>query len=447
MNYSASIEQLRALGNELHGIKFDLETVGAILSDLGNPHQAVPSVIVAGTNGKGSTCAMLASILQRSGLRTGLYTSPHLVRVNERIVVDDETISDGDFAGRYTAVHETLPGLFARGLLVRRPSYFEMLTAMAFLHFARAGAQIAVLEVGMGGRLDATNVVEPLVSVITNVALDHEQYLGSTVGAIAVEKAGVIKAGRPAISGCEDEAAAEVVRTRCRETGSRLIDLPRAARVSNVRAVDGKYAFDLELNGDGYERIELPLAGSFQIKNAVAAVAAARVLQQQGIQLAAGAIKEGLSRARWPGRLEKISERPLILLDGAHNPAAAHELAGFIREQLTGRRVRLVYASMRDKGVEEITGALFPLAHAVYLTHPDLGRAAAPEEILRRSRVHLERLFIEPEPARALERAIEDSKEDDVVIAAGSLFLVGALLDARQRGELVECESGAHRPL
>lgn len=436
MNYAASVQELRALGNELRGIKFDLDTIVAVLGALGNPHQSVPAAIVAGTNGKGSTCSMLASVLRQAGLRTGLYTSPHLVRVNERIVVDGKEISDEDFALAFTKVHEAATTLLARGLIARRPSYFEMLTAAAFVHFASAGVAISVLEVGMGGRLDATNVVEPLVSVITNVALDHEQYLGSTVAAIAFEKAGVIKPGCPAISGCEDEAAVQVVAQRCRETGSDLLDLRQAAHVSNVRQHGRRNSFDLELGGVRYVGLMPPLAGRFQIKNAVAAVAAAHVLRKRGVSVSAGAIEEGLSGAVWPGRLQAIQARPLVLLDGAHNPAAAIELAGYIREQLRGRRLRLVYASMRDKAIEEIASVLFPLAHAVYLTRPDVERAATPDEILSRARVQPKRVVVEPVPARALEDAVEASAEEDVVIAAGSLFLVGAILEARRNGLL-----------
>lgn len=436
MNYAESLQALRKLGNELRGVKFDLETIAEVLSALGNPHRRVPSAIVAGTNGKGSTSAMLASIMHRAGLRTGLYTSPHLVRVNERIVVAGQEINDEDFAYAFTQVHGAASGLFAQGMIARQPSYFEMLTASAFVHFSRAGVEIAVLEVGMGGRLDATNVVEPLVSVITNVALDHEQYLGSTVEAIAVEKAGVIKPGCPAISGCEDEAAAQVIRGRCRKTGSDLLDLRRAARVSNVRPHGGRYSFDLELDDVQYRGMMPALAGRFQIKNAVASVAAAHVLRRQGMRVSAGAIEGGVSGARWPGRLHAICERPLVLLDGAHNPAAAAELAGFIRERLRGRRMRLVYASMRDKAIEDIASSLFPLADTVYLTRPGVERAATAEEILARLQVQHGHVVVEPIPARALGSAVEASAEEDVVIVAGSLFLVGAILEARENGLL-----------
>ncbi|MGH9397190.1 MAG: bifunctional folylpolyglutamate synthase/dihydrofolate synthase [Terriglobia bacterium] len=436
MNYAACINQLTELGQELRGVKFDLETTRSVLAALGNPHLKVSSVIVAGTNGKGSTCSMLAAILERAGLRIGLYTSPHLVRVNERIRVSGQDISDDDFAAAFTRVHQAAMELAGRGELVRHPSYFEYLTATAFLHFARVQVEIAVLEVGMGGRLDATNVTEPLVSVITNVALDHEQFLGGTLEAIAFEKAGVIRPGCPVVSGCEIEGPAEVIRRRCRELNSELLDLPRVAHVSNRRAHDGNFSFDLELDSSHYSALAPALAGGFQVKNAIAAVAAAQLLQRQGLPIPLRTIEEGLGRARWPGRLETIHRRPLVLLDGAHNPAAARELACFVREQLSGRCVRLVYASMRDKAIDEITEILFPLAHEVYLTRPAVTRAASPNEILKRARTQPERVMIDPDPPRAVEEAFQASEEEDVILVAGSLFLVGAILRAHRDGVL-----------
>ncbi|MGH9436080.1 MAG: bifunctional folylpolyglutamate synthase/dihydrofolate synthase, partial [Terriglobia bacterium] len=345
----------------------------------------------------------------------------------------------------FTAVHRAAVDLTRRGELARHPSYFEYLTATAFVHFARTGAEIAVLEVGMGGRLDATNVTEPLVSVITNVALDHEQFLGSTVEAIAIEKAGVIKPGRPVISGCESGGPADVIRRRCEDLGCDFLDLPRAAHVSKAVAIEGRFTFDLELSGMHYSGLALPLAGSFQIRNAVAAIAAAQTLRRQGVSIPPHAIQEGLESALWPGRLQTIYHHPLVLLDGAHNPAAARELARFVREQLSGRRVRLVYGSMRDKAIEEIAEALFPLAQEVYLTRPNAARAAAPDEILRRARTQPERVMIESEPRRALEEALEASAAEDVILVAGSLFLVGAILQAWQEGRLAleRCPAGA----
>ncbi len=427
MQHLECLDYLAALGHEVRGVRFGLEAITSILASLGHPEQEYPTAIVAGTNGKGSTSAMLASILERAGYRTGLYTSPHLIRVNERIRVSGEEISDEDFAQSFSAVRETVERLLEQKSLAQRPSFFEFLTATAFLHFGRARIDFAVLEVGMGGRLDATNVTEPRVALITNIDLDHQDILGLTHAAIAREKAGVIKPSRPVVSACEQPEAAEVIRCRCAELGADLVETASFARLSNFRQHDGRYTFDLALDGDCFSELATSLRGRFQVKNAVAAVAAALRLAQQGFTIPRNAIVEGLKEARWPGRLEVLRERPLVLLDGAHNPAAALEVAGFVRETCGQRKLRIVYASMRDKSIAGISEALFPLAEEVYLTRPQLDRAASPEEILAAATSKPRRVVIEPEPARALEMACRASDPEDVVLATGSLFLVGEL--------------------
>lgn len=440
MNYAGCLSQLGDLGHELAGVKFDLQTIEQLLAALGNPHLKYPTAIVAGTNGKGSTSAMLAAILGRAGLRAGLYTSPHLVRVNERIRVAGAEIPDGEFAAAFTEVHQCACSLAESGKLPRRPSYFEYLTATAFLYFAQARVDFAVLEVGMGGRLDATNVTDALVAVITNVARDHERYLGATIEAIAREKAGVIKGGHPVISGCEHPDAREVIRRRAEETGAELLDLSSLARVSNLHDHAGRFSFDLALGGEDFLELAPALAGRVQVKNAVAAVAAAQLLKHflkpRGFNITQTDIAEGLSAVEWPGRLETISERPLVLLDGAHNPAAAAELARFVREELDGRKLRLVYASMRDKAIDEISEILFPLAQEIYLTSPPVGRTAPPNEILSRARTNPERIVIEMDPTRAVEEACRASAEEDVVLVTGSLFLVGSVEESQRAGAL-----------
>ena len=423
-------------GHELHGRKFDLDAIRAILATLGHPERRYPTAIVAGTNGKGSTCAMLAAILERAGYRTGLYTSPHLIRVNERIRVNGRDLSDDEFAAAFTAVHHAVDKLIEAHVLPHRPSFFEYLTAVAFRHFARAAVDFAVLEVGMGGRLDATNVIDPAVSVITNVDLDHQEFLGSTLTAIAAEKAGVIKPGRPVVSGCEHPEAREVVRQKCREAGVDLIETAGLGAARNLFQLEGRYGFDLPMDGGDLTAITLQMAGKFQVKNAVMAATAAGQLVRAGFHISPQAIREGLQAASWPGRLEIIRQRPLILLDGAHNPAAAREVAEFIQSHCAGRKLRLVYASMRDKAIGEISRILFPLAEAVYLTRPALDRAATPEAILESAVSAPRQTAIEPDPVRALERAVKASLPDDVVLVAGSLFLVGAVKKAILEGRL-----------
>lgn len=440
MNYADCLSALEALGHELAGVKFDLRTIEQLLDALGNPHQKYPTAIIAGTNGKGSTSAMLAAIAGSAGLRAGLYTSPHLVRVNERIRVAGAEIADDEFAAAFSEVYQCGLGLSERGALARRPSYFEYLTAVAFLHFAQARVDFAVLEVGMGGRLDATNVTEARVAVITNVALDHERFLGSTIEAIAREKAGVIKAGHPVISGCEHPDAREVVRRRATEVGAPLFDLSAQASISNTQDHGGRFVFDLRfepaLGGEYFPSLAPALAGRVQVKNAVAAAAAVMALKQQGFSIRATDVAAGIAAVKWPGRLEAIASRPLVLLDGAHNPAAAEELGRFVREELGGRRLRMVYASMRDKAIDEISEILFPLAYEIYLTSPPVGRTAPPNEILGRARTNPERVIIEMDPARAVEEAFAASAEEDVVLVTGSLFLVGAVEQSLRAGTL-----------
>jgi len=434
--YDECLKILWARGHEIHGLKFGLEPIQAILKALGNPERRYPTAIVAGTNGKGSTSAMLAAMLEHAGYRTGLYSSPHLVRVNERIRVNGCEVSDPDFATAFTEVYRTVESLVAAKVLPHRPSFFECLTATAFQHFARAAVDFAVLEVGMGGRLDATNVTDASVAVITNVDLDHQEFLGNTHAAIAGEKAGVIKPGRVVVSGCEHPDVVEVIRCKSREAGVELIETGGLRGASNLFHLDGRYGFDLEIDGCSLPGVSLKMAGRFQVKNAIAAATAATVLARAGFHLSPESIREGLRVAVWPGRLEAVRQRPLVMLDGAHNPAAAREVAEFCRRHLEGRTLRLVYATMRDKAIGEISSILFPLAHTVFLTRPDLARAATLEAIMAAATEQPRQTIVEPDPARALERAVYSSLPDDVVLVAGSLFLVGAIKKAIAEGRL-----------
>jgi len=432
--YDDCLKILWGHGHELHGKKFGLEAITALLQSLGNPERRYPTAIVAGTNGKGSTSTMLAAILERAGYRTGLYTSPHFVRVNERMRIGKEEISNDDFAAAFSEVHRRVSELVSAQVLPYRPSFFEYLTATAFLHFARSRVDFAVLEVGMGGRLDATNVADASVAVITNVDLDHQEYLGKTHREIAGEKAGVIKPGKPVVSGCEHPVVREVIRRRCEEAGAELIETGGLRGVSGMFHLDGRCSFDMEIGESKLPGITLQMAGRFQVKNAVAAATAASRLA--GFRISSNSIREGLQAAWWPGRLETILNLPLVLLDGAHNPAAAREVAAFIRERFAGRTLRLVYATMRDKDIGEISGILFPLAKTVYLTRPEVERAASPEAILASALAAPRQMVLEPDPARALGQAIEQSSPEDVVLVAGSLFLVGAVKKAVLEGRL-----------
>jgi dihydrofolate synthase/folylpolyglutamate synthase len=434
MNYEESVRTLLALGRELASPqharvqKFGLENISTLAAALGNPHRAAPCVHIAGTNGKGSTAAMLDSILRASGLRTGLYTSPHLVCINERIRIEGEDISDEAFAAAWTRVQATIESLLAEGKLAAHPTYFECITALAFVAFAERKVKFAVFEAGLGGRLDATNVVQPEVAVITSIDFDHEDYLGHSLEEIAGEKAGIIKPGVPVVTTAARPEARAVLAQRCRATGSRLVEIDEAWRIENVTSDGGCYRASAVSTATGKKiAVAPPLPGRFQIRNALAAATAAQILVQRGFSIGDETIEHGIRSVRWPGRLEQLLEHPAVYLDGTHNPAGAREMLKFWEENFAGRRIILVYAAMRDKAVDEIAGLLFPRADLVVLTEPHQPRAiSAP--LLAEMTAHLARKSeVVREPVGALERAIELAGPGDAVFATGSLYLVGDL--------------------
>jgi dihydrofolate synthase/folylpolyglutamate synthase len=434
MNYDESVEGLLRLGLELAAPrqarleKFGLDRISTLAADLGNPQLASPCVHIAGTNGKGSTAAMLASILGTAGFRTGLYTSPHLERINERIRVDGGDISDEDFAAVWTRVKAAIEKLMASGALAAHPSFFECVTAMAFLAFAEHRVDLAVHEVGLGGRFDATNIVRPEVCVITPIDFDHENFLGNSIEAIAGEKAGIIKPGAWVVSSAERPEARAVIARRCKELDARLWEVDLCWRIVRVEDLDGRYrAVVSPVHLERTLVIEPPLPGRFQIRNALAAATAAGLLAEHGFPIGDDAITQGIAAARWPGRLERLSNRPAVYLDGTHNPAGARELLGFWRENFAGRRILLVYGAMRDKAVDEIAGILFPWADTVILTEPRQPRAVSAA-VLKEIAGHLAaHLLVVRDPLDALERALAMASPDDAVFATGSLYLVGDL--------------------
>jgi dihydrofolate synthase / folylpolyglutamate synthase len=432
MTYEESVRALIALGRELAAPqqarvqKFGLDNIATLATVLGNPHRASPCVHIAGTNGKGSTAAMLESILRHAGFRTGLYTSPHLERINERIRIDGQEIEDEKFAAAWTRVQAAIESLLANGQLAAHPTYFECITALAFVAFAEAGVNFAAYEVGLGGRLDATNIVEPEVAVLTSVDFDHESFLGYSIPEIAAEKAGIIKRGGWVASSVERPEARAVIARRCREAGARLVEVDDLWRVEGTGALDGFYRAVARSN-DSRITLEPSLAGRFQIRNALVAAAAARLIAERGFELNDQAIEQGVRSAEWPGRLERLQQRPAVYLDGAHNPSGANQLLAFWKENLADRRIVLVYGAMRDKAVDEIAGLLFPKADFVILTQPLQPRAiSAP--LLAEMTGHLARSsVVVPDPGEALEHALDVSAPNDVIFATGSLYLVGDL--------------------
>ncbi len=412
MNYPDSVRYLYSLGNELKSAKFGLETISIVLDALGNPERACRFAHVAGTNGKGSTCAMIESGLRAAGIRTGLYTSPHLAEPTERIQIDGAPVTSEQFAGAFDVVHEAAEDLLRAGAIEFHPTYFETVTAMAFLLFRLLGVEMAALEVGLGGRLDATNVVTPALAVITRVDFDHEALLGRSIEAIAAEKAGILKPGVPAVIAPQRPEAAATILARAEVTGSPIVS---AADWTVEDCVPGPRGSTFTIRKEGKEslRLHCPLAGEHQIENAVTAAVA---LLELGV--ARETIERGIAATRWPGRLELASRNPEIILDGAHNPSGARALVRYIEQFYANRKVTLIYGAMRDKAVVEMTGILFPAADIVIATAPAQERATRPETIRELS--GSSNVLIAPTVADALRLAAGA----DVIFVTGSLFVV-----------------------
>ena len=405
------------------GVKFGLNNVRTVLAALNDPQLAYPSVLVAGTNGKGSVCAMLARILSRHGFRTGLYTSPHLIRIEERFRIDGQPILRRDFCRLLGRLKALILELIAAGKLESAPTHFEILTILALLYFREKKVDIAVLEVGMGGRLDATNVVTPLVSVITTVGRDHQEFLGRTLAKIAFEKAGIIKPHVPVVCGLVPGIARRVIRRRARELRApvrSVLDEPGALRAR--RQKDG-FRFSFRFGGEDFV-FSPKLRGEHQGRNAAVAIAAALEISRGWKRLDKRHIIRGIQETNWEGRLEDISGRPRVVLDGAHNEPGARVVAAYARDFLP-RPLTLVFGIMKDKSIRLVTAALFPLADKIFLTTIPMPRSASPEMVYSLAPVHRKETYLEPDPKRAVQRAIEMTPRGGSVLITGSLYLVG----------------------
>ena len=413
MSYPQAVDFLHGL--QRHGIKPGLGTIQALLAVLTHPERRYPSLHIGGTNGKGSTAAMAASVLQAAGYRVGLYTSPHLVDFRERIQVNGEMIPEERMAVLTDRVR-------AVGGPPREPTFFEFTTALAFQYFSEAGVDVAVVEVGMGGRFDATNVLAPVAVAITNVALDHQEYLGDTIGAIAFEKSGIIKPGVPAVIGRVSDEAAAVIMRAADERGAPLHWLRRDFSVAGESTAHFRY--------DGlrasYDGLACPLAGRHQLNNVACALALLEVASKRGLLVSDEAVRKGLRTVRWGGRLETVDSRPQIILDGAHNPDAAAALAAYmadVRRKRPGARVILVLGMMRDKDREGFLGHLLPYADEVIVTQARMPRAASVQELEASARGRVVHMRSEPAEAMALARRM--AAPDDLILITGSLMLVG----------------------
>jgi dihydrofolate synthase / folylpolyglutamate synthase len=456
MSYETAVASMFALGHELAHTpshKFDLTHMRVLLAALDHPERTFPSVLIAGTNGKGSTAATLASILKASGLRTALYTSPHLIRINERIRINGEPIDDDAFARLHAEVDRVSEKLIEQAALPWHPSFFEMMTAIAFLDFSRQCVDIAVLEVGMGGRLDATNVVEPLVSVITDISLDHQKFLGNTVGEIAREKVGIIRHGGIVVTLPQQPEANDVIGNTILNLDARGVNAvqyvppvspasreyrvpsteSRAAGASISSTRQPRYRYPLLVMGKQIT-VETPLVGRHQLRNMALAIATAEELSKQDIGkdaqpgITPDSIERGIREVRWPGRFQVVpphEDWPEIVLDVAHNPAGAWALRSALSEQYGEGPFIFVFGAMRDKAIAEMADILFPLAERVIATRPENPRSASPEEIQeagRRTGTEIEAIA---EVAAAWQRARRLAGAGTVIVITGSIYLVG----------------------
>jgi dihydrofolate synthase/folylpolyglutamate synthase len=410
MTYQDTITYLAGL-NPM-GIRLGLGTILSLLERLGNPHRESPSVLIAGTNGKGSVAAVTASILSRAGWKTGLYTSPDLIDVRERIRIDGRMIGRNEMAACASEV---------RSRIREEVSYFEFLTALAFVYFRQCRTDVLVLEVGMGGRLDATNVVQPLVSVVTNISLEHRQYLGNTLARIAAEKGGIIAEKGVCLTAARQKSVIVTLEGICAEKGAKLLRVGREIKTRRHR--DGTFSY--RGVADRYEGLRAPLAGRHQVCNAVLALAAVEQIRAAGLDVDRQAVLEGLARTRWEGRLEILRRSPTVLVDGAHNPAGVETLCRALREDFRYRRLILLFGVLGDKDYRTMARRLFPLADRLILTRPPSERAVPPQGLLSSVTDVAGDASVIEDPREALRAALSAASPEDLVCAAGSLYLVG----------------------
>jgi len=422
MDYDTTLEHLYGL--ERFGIKLGLDNIRRLLSLLGDPHHGLKVLHVTGTNGKGSVCAYAASVLENTGYRVGLYTSPHLVRFNERIQVNRKPIADEEVLRLWSGMQPAIRAMTA-ARAIDHPTFFEVTTAMAFQHFREQHVDVAVIEVGMGGRMDATNIVDGLVSVVTRVDLDHTEHLGKTVSRIAREKAAIIKPTSRAVTVAQE--ALSVIEARCREVHAPLAVVGRDVRVE--RRAGDLHGQEVRVRGAfGEIDVRTPLLGTFQVENVALAATALFELREAGFTIPDEAIRNGIASARWPARLDLIRETPSILVDGAHNRPAAEALAASMRELFPGRKVLLVVGILNDKDLSGMAAALGPLASRVYACRPKTHRAFDGEAVALAFLPHAESVSI-PAVGDAMDTAIAAAGPNDIVLITGSIYTAGEALD------------------
>jgi dihydrofolate synthase/folylpolyglutamate synthase len=395
------------------GIRLGLSTIKNILSALGNPQNNFSCIHVAGTNGKGSVASALASILHEAGYKTGLFTSPHLVTFNERIRINNLLISNKNVVESYNAVKNVHQGS-------REPTFFEFSTAMAFYEFSKEKVDWAVIETGMGGRLDATNIIKPAISIITNISVEHKKYLGNTIGKIAGEKGGIIKRGRPVITGAKQKKAIEVLQGIAAKNKAPFYLFGKDFRIRK----DNSSGFTYHGIEKVWPGMHAGMTGNHQIENAALVLAACEILVKK-IDLPVEKIKTGLFKNKWPGRLEVVSTSPYIILDGAHNLDAARTLSRFLSEEFKNKKITIITGMLDDKPYPAMLKSTLSVCRRAILTKPAIDRALEPETLFEASKGIIKNIKIIPDVKEAIGYAIRTASKDEVICITGSLYVVG----------------------
>jgi dihydrofolate synthase/folylpolyglutamate synthase len=427
MTFDEALRFLLSLGHETLAMKLGLQTTELLLEALGNPEKSYQAVQIAGTNGKGSTAVMLDSICRSAGIRTGLFTSPHLIRITERTKVAGEEVSQTDFARCATAVRNAAQRLLDERAIAALPTFFEQVTAIALLAFNEAKVDLAILETGLGGRLDSTTVARADIVALTPIALDHQEYLGETLAEIAAEKAAIIRPGVRAVVAPQLAEALAVIMKRCADCG--VIPQLNDYETTVVGATDdGRLRVTFQTDQDRYEDVTIGLRGRHQVINAAVAIRLAECLRERGFQIPRAAIIKGVEEVQHAGRLELRQGQPSLLFDGAHNTAGAKALRAYLDEFLR-TPVTLIFGAMRDKDLREMTTALFPCASQLVLTQPDNPRAATLGNLegLVPKEIDSKKVILEPSATAALRRAYEVTPADGLICVTGSLYLIGEI--------------------
>jgi dihydrofolate synthase/folylpolyglutamate synthase len=423
-SYNRCLETMYGL--KRFGIKLELATIKSILKGLGNPQGGFESIHVAGTNGKGSVASALASILYEAGYNVGLYTSPHLIRFNERIRINEHQISNDEVVGAYQAVKRIR-------CMDREPTFFEFATAMALYEFGKKNVEWAVIETGMGGRFDATNVIIPALAVITNVSLEHREYLGNTLSRIATEKAGIIKNRIPVVTGIKQKQAISVVTEIAKAKSASLYRLGKDFRVKRQKSGTFSY-FGIE---NIWHNLRAGLLGDHQISNAALVLSAIELLNQKNTAISLQCVKNGLAKMSWPGRLDIVSKDPLIVLDGAHNLDAARSLAGYLSANLAGYKITMVVGILNDKPYAAMLKSLLSISNRAILTRARIDRALDPERLYAVAKDHVSDLTIISNVSEAVKYAVDSAGTGEAICIAGSLYVVGEAMEAFEKGLMV----------